>query len=384
MEKLRFPVRGATFLIAIACIYSIAITFITPIYPSFVKSIVKSPEYVGIVVSLVSAFYLLNKLFLSRLLRVIKKQTLFRLSLIGMAIIIFFYTFIKTAQALILIELLKSVFLGSIITTMALYIRHSATRKNIGDTEGRYFFFVNIVWLIGPIVGGCLATKYGFNAVFYTVSLIYILTFIVFSLGKREKEKFESDNHTIFQNLVSYFKDRQLLLIYLVSFGTTSWTVFLYTFVPLFLLSRNIPESIIGIVLGLAVIPLLLFEIPIGKAADRKGCRNLIFFGFFVITIALFASLFTDNIYFIIALVILAALGQAFLEPLRETYFFKITKKKDGTRYYPVNRTAIELSGIISPLLLSGILAVSNFKFVFLATAFIAGAFSLISLKLKE
>ena len=64
--------------------------------------------------------------------------------------------------------------------------------------------------------------------------------------------------------------------------------------------------------------------------------------------------------------IILASIGAAFLEPLREAYLFRKLKHSQLKYEYPVYRTAVDIGQILGPVIFSTVLLYTNFRFLYL------------------
>ncbi len=191
-----------------------------------------------------------------------------------------------------------------------------------------------------------------------------------------------SHNHTL-PNIKSYFSDRNLVILYIASMGIIFWWVLFYTFIPLFMANSGLNASQIGIVLALVTVPLILLEVPAGKLADKFGYRKFLFLGFIILAIAGLLASFS-SIYFALGFIILGSFGAAFLEPLREAFFFKTVSAKDEADFYPVYKTALEVGRLMGLFLFSTILLYTNYNTLFLFVSFCVLIFAFLMLLLRE
>ena len=267
------------------------------------------------------------------------------------------------------------------IISMGLFIREYSSINSIGRTEGQYFTILNIGFLIGPLLGGLLASASSYNTVFIISAILkVILALILFMEPLKEREIVQKQK----MRFLDYIKNKQLLLLYVLNFGLVIWFITLYTFLPLYISENGFSEKTIGYLLSAAVIPLILLEIPVGKFADKYGFKNYMFIGFLIMGLLMLNTYFTSAIATII-IIIIATSGAAFVEPLVEAYFFKQARKKENEEgLYPIYKTSTDLSQIIFPIIFSTVLLFSNFKTGFLIVGVFMLLFSLLSLKLTR
>ena len=288
----------------------------------------------------------------------------------------------KNIQKFIALEIFRIFLLTASSITIGLFVREFASRKTIGESEGVYFATYNFGWVLGPLLGGLLASAYSFNTVFIISA---IPQFLIGSLllFVPLKEKIVIPKHEF--KFLDYFKSKQLSLLYIVSMGFTFWWTSFYIFMPLFANTNGFSAKTIGIIMFLAVIPLTLLEYPIGKLADKNGFRKYIALGFFILAFLMLFTYLTNPFYTLVLIVLASGLGAGFIEPLTEAYFFKEVKAKEKEQgLYPVYKTSVRMGDLVAPLLFSTILVYFNFKILFVVVGLSMLFFSLIALKLKK
>ena len=340
---LRLPIKGAYFLILLSFLVSLSLSFISPIFPLYIKSLVKNETNVGYIVSITAVLFLLSNFVVSKYLEIYKKKHLLIMGLIGSLVSVILLSFITSLKYFLILEIFRAFFLICVYITLALYVKDYSTSDNIGSIQGIHFAFANIAWLIGPLVGGLLAEKYSI-ATMFIISAVFLLSALILLLINPLKEEYIQITHfhDTFNDIKSYFRNKDLTLIYLSSIGLMMWWTIIYTFIPLFIKDSGLSTRIIGYVLFAVAIPLIILEIPIGRLADKTGFKKYFFLGFFIIGLFAVLTYFFNPVITLI-LIILASIGAAFLEPLREAYLFR--KLKDGRLKadYPIFRTAVDI-----------------------------------------
>lgn len=381
VPKTRLPLRGMSYITFIVLIATIASTMLIPIFPLFIKNFVKDDVIVGYIFTFVAFLFLLYTFVLRRLLKKVKKITLLRIGYLGTAATMLVFTVLTSIKQFIILELFRAFFLVATSITMGLFIREYATLKSIGKTEGQYFTVLNVGYLLGPLLGGLLASAYSFNTVFIIAAIPQILIAVLLLLNPLKESAVK---HVKELNISSYIKNKQLVLIYFMQFGLSVWFSLLYTFIPLFANENGFSPKLIGYAMFIAVIPLIILEFPIGKLADYSGFKRYILLGFVIMGIL---SLFTYflNPMLTIILIVIATLGAAFIEPLTEAYFFEEARTKEREEsFYPIYKTSVDTGHIIFPFIASTILFFFNFKILFLFAGIFMLIFALLSLKLKK
>jgi len=263
---------------------------------------------------------------------------------------------------------------------LALYIRDSVKRNSLGKTEGFFFVFLNIAFVIGPLMGGALAESFNFNFVFGIAAVFPLIALILAGYKVKRDGKIDQDKHKIWSNIKDYFKKKDLIILYFLSLGLAIWWNLIYVFLPLFMVGIGMTEAIIGVVLLLVAVPLILLEFPAGKWADKFGEKRFFIIGYLILFFFSFLVFFVTNNYWILALFVIASAGGGFFEPLRDSYFFKKTSKRDGTRFYPVFTTSFDMGYVVGPAILSSVLFFTNFKTMFLIASLLMLLFAILAI----
>ena len=112
--------------------------------------------------------------------------------------------------------------------------------------------------------------------------------------------------------------------------------------------------------------------------------NSLEFHSFVILGFVALLTYFTNPFYTIIA-IILASFGGAFVEPLKDAYFFKeIRSKEKQNRLFPIFKSSADVGSLLAPALFSTILLYLDFKGLFVFAGVLMLLFALVCLKLKR
>lgn len=356
-----------------ALISSLAFGMINTILPNFINMIVRSETIVTLFYAAMSIIMFFGSIFSTIIFRKFKRTSIVKFSLVISGIILFLLIFVTRLSELAVLQALRVWATLFILIALTLFVRDFANNSDLGEEEGYYYKFDNLGLLIGPLIGGILGYRFNFEAVFIIASLIIFFDFFYFT-NKHLIEKHPAfDQHRekteikIFSSIKYYFSDKGRRQAYLVTFLLMIWSGFKIIYIPLYIFNSHYLTSMTGIVLSLGILPFVLLEVKIGKYADKKGVRLPISFGFFLMAILLFIIFLNPIPLINFALIILANIGAAFIEPLQEYTLFKNLPKKDEDNLYGVYMTADTIAYFCSALLGGLCLYFLSFKFIFLA-----------------
>ena len=139
-----------------------------------------------------------------------------------------------------------------------------------------------------------------------------------------------------------------------------------------------------GFFLALVTVPLVILEYEAGYFSEKYGFKPFLVAGFFIMGLAALVSFFVSNIYLIMAVLVVASIGMACVEPLLDSFFFKKVKSKDEEKYYPIFSTSCDVGSFTGKFLIAGVLIILPTNFAYLTIALLMFFIALISLKIKE
>ena len=374
MHKLRTPhisKEGSIFSWT-ALIYGIGIGLLLPIFPTFVEGIVQNESYVGYFYSSMALAMVLGGFLSAYLYKRFSRLQIAGFFFVVCALSTMFLVFVTNFYELFALSFVK-VFAGLLVTmSLSLMIHDYTASKSLGKTEGVFFLFSNIGWLVGPLLGGVIARFMGYEPVFALAGLSFL-----FGLLYLSHQKFVSKNPVLYvpkkkrvsgqllSRAKGFFSSPSRVGSYFVAISFMLWTTFKVLVIPLFVIRMGYGSDTSGLLLSLSILPFIFFEIPVGIYADKFGVRKPIIFGFLIIGV-FSLGVFFSPIFFLDALfIILANIGASFIEPLHDLYFFKTVNEKEEDDYYGIFVTADPIAKFLAPAIVSTSLLLMPFEFVF-------------------
>jgi len=271
-------------------------------------------------------------------------------------------------------------------SSFGIIFRDSVSSKELNRAESLLYTLLNIGWLVGPLIAGFFLVKFGILSVFmaatgfFTISLIFFLTMHF----KPKQKKIKKINRNIKLNLLDFIKNKDLHLPYLITTGLAIWWTLIFIYTPLFIIEAGLSEFYVALFIGLAMLPLVLFEYKVGLLSEKLGLKLFFILGFTGLFIVGLICFFISNILIILLLIIIGSIFAAFIEPLKDTFFFKSIKQKDEEKYFPIYNTSRYLGGFIGKFTVVLILVFLAKQFTYLIIAFFMLIIVLLCLKLKS
>ena len=154
-----------------------------PFYLIFINEIGGSIENFGIAVGLVVlSGALVSKIF-GKYSDKIGRKPLLIIGGYASAVIVFLYTVIGSLWQLYLLQIFSGLIISIFETSESAYLADITKKEKRGEEIGKYDAYVGIAEALAIFAGGFLAGRYGFEIIFYIVSIIFLVsTTIMFKL----------------------------------------------------------------------------------------------------------------------------------------------------------------------------------------------------------
>lgn len=327
---------------------------------------------VSIIFLVLAIMMLLAALISTVIFRKFRRTTIAKTGFLILAIIFFLFLFVTRIAELAIFETIRTWFEIILLITLSLFVRDFAKARNLGEEEGARYKYLNIGILLGPLIGGFLAIRFGYEFVFILASLIMIYGLAYF-YHKHVIEKHPAiinskttSSNPIIHNIKHFFKDTDRTKAFMVTLSFMLWVGFKRIYIPLYVILSGYLESVSGIILSLSILPLILLEEKVGEYSDKKGMKLPIFAGFLIMAIFLlgiFASPFTILNF---GMLVLVNIGAALIEPLQEVLVFKHITEKEEEDLFGIYMTADPVAFFLTSGIGLIVLLFLPFKFLFL------------------
>lgn len=394
--KIRVPHghTDATLFAHLALIITTGNAAFASIFPLILEEKLNGPTYVGLYYSIISFICIAASIISTRLFAQFSKIVIARVVLFTATIVIFAMNFAESVWHLGFLDVPRAISIMFSYIVLSLFIRDFSVTNKLAESQGHYYFFSSLGWVLGPLLGGFVAEQFNKEAVFNLVSSVMLASILYFELhGIRARHPHVNNNQNeqksitgLSKNIVDYFKQPSLRKVFWVSFGFNFWCALRGTYMPLAIVAFGYGEKTVGLLMALGMLPCVLIEKYAVRVASRDGARTYIVAGFWYL--ACFISLFYFLREFplsVLTLFVLANIGAALIEPLKSIYFFEVVKKHDAERFWGIYNIAEYAAYLIAPFLATFFLAFS--PKISSLWAFVAGCmiiFSLGSLTLEK
>src|SRR3989344_3683427 len=312
-------------------ISNIGMAAVGTIWAIYLESILKKPSYVGFLITFFTIISLTAFIFLIPLIERQSKSRLYMISLALYLVSYILFGVLSHVYAVVILGSFMAIVVSLRMDTFGIMVSDKSKDGKISANEGLIYTFLNLSWMIGPLVAGYTTSLFGVRSVFIVAAIFIFLTLILFkSFDIRDNRKR-------------------------------------------------------GYALFAIVVPLVLLEYPFGLLAEKIGFKKIFFTGYLILAVIGTSAFFVNNIFIIILLLTTASIGAAMIESTTEAYFFSIVPKKNQRdKYYGPYNTTVEIHHAIASFIGGLILLIFPFKFLFLFFGAIMLLMVILSLKVKE
>jgi len=241
-----------------------------------------------------------------------------------------------------------------------IFIEKSSRVAERGSVVGTELTFMNLAFVIAPIIAGWIIVSHGFN-VLYTISGVIFLLALFASLTFIAKNK-PSHTHpgNLWRGIASAWTRKDLRYVLITQFLLQLFFSWMIIYTPLYLIDKfGFGFETLGIIFSIMLLPYILLEYPLGKIADNKlGEKELLSCGFVLmaITVGVIPFITSGAAWVWVVILFGTRVGAAMVEGMSAIYFFKKVEAKD-IDLLALFRDMRPLAYLIGPIVASVIIA---------------------------
>ncbi|WP_367342348.1 MFS transporter [Limosilactobacillus sp.] len=303
-----------------------------------------------------------------------RKPMILRASL-GMGIVIGAIGLVTNVWQLVVLRMLQGAFAGFVSNSNAL-IATEVPKEHSGSALGTMMACFTGGNLLGPFIGGTIATFFGYRFTFFLTGFILIV--ICLACWKFVDE---SNFHPVATKEVGSSKDviKSLVSARMI-FGLVLTTVIIQSannsinpiislFVKQLLHGSSHTTFVSGVIAALPGIATITIASRVGNLGDRIGTDKILIFGFILNTIVFIPTAFVSNCWQLGICRFIVGLVDACLFPQVQTMLTKNSPVSATGRVFSWNQSAMYIGNIVGSLMGGWVAGQFGFSAVFLWTA---------------
>lgn len=261
------------------------------------------------------------------------------------------------------------------------YLENVSDNDGAGSIRGIYMTFYNSAWLVSPLIVAYLMSKGNYGLVYATAGLMLIpfIIIIIFKLKETNCSKCPNLERSVWSSLKNILGKKipeanNIRRILIIDFLLNFFYAVMVVYMPLYLRNHiGLSWENIGLTFTFMLIPFVLFELPLGKIADKwLGEKEILIGGIVIITMATIACSYLQTPNWILWAIILfiTRTGASSIEIMKETYLFKKISGAD-TGIVALSRINVPLSYLTGSAFVSVFLIFFDLRFIFLGLGLI-------------
>lgn len=296
---------------------------------------------------------------------------------LGMSVVLAAMGLVTNVWQLFLLRMTQGFFAGFVSNSNALIATETPKEKS-GQALGTMTASFTAGNLLGPFVGGALASIFSYRVTFFITGFLLLIAFLL-TLFFVHEDDFTPVNRKDLESSKGVIKALQyprmifglLLTTLIIQAATNSINPIVSLYVKQLMHNQGNVVFISGVIAALPGIATFLAASRFGAIGDRIGTHKVIVAGFIGATILFFLTAFVHNTIELGILRFLVGFTDACLFPQVQTLLTKNSPSMVTGRIFSWNQSAMYIGNIIGPLLGSTIAGIYNYSMVFIVTALI-------------
>jgi len=364
----------------------VGLGIISPLLPTFAEELGASGLWIGVIFA---GFAISRAVFMPVVGNISDKigRKIFIVSgLLLLSVVSFLYLLADNEYVLTVVRLIHGIGAAMVIPIVMAYAGEFAEEGKEGASMGLVTMVFYLGIAAGPLLGGVLHHKLGFNAVFYGMGFLSAAAFLVALLLLPKEKKVRRTETTTTKRIETteevvglrqLFKYRIVRTSLLTRFIVALRAGVIMSFLPLLASGIGMNPSQLGIVVSIGLFFAAILEPSFGRLSDRLGVRKKPYqelTGLFVGTVALLVIPFCPNLATLLLASSFVGIGAALSISVAISDSVLIGKKVGMGHWMGIFNTTSSLGIIIAPLVSGVVLDHLGINPVF----YVAGMLSLL------
>ncbi|KRN76366.1 MFS transporter [Weissella minor] len=292
----------------------------------------------------------------------------------GMAIVFALMGIVTNVWQLVALRAIQGL-LGGFISNANAMIATQTPKNRAGYAMGLLVTGTTAGQLLGPFIGGTLASLFSYRLAFFITAIIFMLVFLLtWFMVQEDFVPVERDQAPSLKTVISELDDPKLtfglftttLIIQMANFSISP-------FIALFVRELNTTSLsttfLAGVVTAMPGIATLFAAQKFGVLGDRFGTDKMILVGFGIGFISLLPIAWVTTIWQLIFLRFIMGISNSTMMPAVQTLLTRTTPRQITSRIFSYNQSFQSMGAVFGPLLGSVVATQFGYRGVFVASA---------------
>jgi DHA1 family multidrug resistance protein-like MFS transporter len=322
-----------------------------PLLPIYAENLGATGLWIGIIFSGFAAARAIFMPIVGRLSDESGRKKFIVLGLLAYAVLSLGYVTAGSVYSLTTVRFLHGIASAMVVPIAMAYIGDLSKRGEEGTYMAKFqvSFFLGLG--SGPLLGGMLNDAFGFSSAFYAMAGLSTLSFLVVVAFLPETEGRSSSGRKERISLRGVYGQPAVPAVFAFTALNAIVRGSLLVFMPLFAPKISVVPGQVGLILTVSIFLMAIFQIPLGRMADRGNATLMILAGSIVSAASL--ALIPASTSFLDLFLVASAngLGSAVMMPPLMALTVKLGKKIGMGTSMGAYNTAMSLGIITAPLL---------------------------------
>lgn len=302
-----------------------------------------------------------------------RKIMLLRTSL-GMAIVIGLMGTVTSVYQLIGLRLLQGIFSGYVSNATAL-IATGTPREKSGQVLGILSTGAVTGSLLGPLVGGVIASLVGYRYTFFITGSILFIVFILSLIFVHEEfSPIEKKDMLPAKQIFRELKYPHLIIgmfitTMIIQASNNSISPIISLYIRQLLGNDSNVTLVSGVIAAIPGVATLIAAPKLGRLGDRIGSEKILAIGLIFAIFVYIPMAFVQNVWQLAFLRFLVGISDACLLPAVQSLITKYSPHQAAGRIFSYNQSFQATGNVIGPLLGSSVSSIFGYRGVFLSTS---------------
>jgi DHA1 family multidrug resistance protein-like MFS transporter len=292
----------------------LGVGIISPLLPLYAKKLGAGGFAVGLIFGLFSLSRSVVMPFYGRLSDLLGRKVFIVAGLAAYSVASLGYVFAQGVVSLSLVRLFHGLASAAILPIVMAFVGDLTPRGSEGRSMGLFSTAFFAGFGAGPIIGGVISDRFGFDAAFYAMGglvlmgLLFVLVFV-----KEPEKKAEVTKHYPFREI---FSSPVLRSIFIYRFVGAVGRSSVFAFLPIFAVSRlSLSATSIGLVLSSVILTTSVLQTPFGALGDRMSKSALIIAAGFLSALSLVLIPWSGSLGLLVGVICVQGLSGAMAVP---------------------------------------------------------------------
>ncbi|OIJ12789.1 MFS transporter [Anaerobacillus arseniciselenatis] len=291
-----------------------------PIIAPFAQSLGATSFMIGLIIGMYSLANMLGNVIAGQWIDKFGRKKILVFGLVFVSICLIGYTFVSTAEQLLLVRLIHGIGGGFLIPAAFAFLSDRTEPNSRGKAMAFSGACVGIAAILGPAFGGITKGVLGINYVFYIISALFIVTALLASVFLKDifisKSKLEKKVNFKLSEIIKLLLLPPLLNAYIGAFSLMLTLGILAYMLPLKIEVSGLSTAFSGMLIStFGIVAILIFLLPTNKLFDKVQRGKMVFYGMLFVTFALLVLSSFENVLILFFAMMIYGIGFAFIFP---------------------------------------------------------------------